>query len=174
MSRRKRESKCEQEIPSSLWRTKVVHHDCDHVDSRTASNLNLLRHVFGHRHARHIWQRNPSPDLVSNLHVQTLKLFWFFRKTRPTFALPFVLGLFYPHFDGACGSNPGYFFFPDLARPVALVFWFVVFSTAVTSLWRQSASSIPLSIGLVILLPGYSYFRPSSAVLIEFHLTSGI
>ena len=54
MSRRKRESKCEQEIPSSLWRTKVVHHDCDHVDSRTASNLNFLRHVFGHRHARQI------------------------------------------------------------------------------------------------------------------------
>ena len=62
-----------------------------------------------------------------------------------------------------------------LARPFRLnSIWLLVFSTAVTSLWRQSAFSIPLPVGLVILVPGYSYFRPSSAVSIEFHLTPGI
>ena len=65
------------------------------------------------------------------------------RKTRPTFTLPFVLGLFYPHFDGACGSNPGYFF-----SPIWLGLWLWFFDS-----WYLVPRSLPFGANRPLLSP---------------------
>ena len=79
MSKGKRKSKCEQEIPSSLWRTKAFHHHCDHVDSRTASNLKFFSMCLGIamrvKFDTEILHLPDLQDLVLNLCVQRLKLF---------------------------------------------------------------------------------------------------
>ena len=79
MSKGKRKSKREQEIPSSLWRTKAFHHHCDHVDSRTPSNLKFFSMCLGIamrvKFDTKILHLPDLQNLVLNLCVQRLKLF---------------------------------------------------------------------------------------------------